>query len=295
MALDRETQAASHPVDAPPKRKPFAWQPLTRRGVALFAQAPFVRLFMVQLLVALICTATVIWFLQQAWFPVVREAIDHLPADGTLQSGVLSWSGDPSQLLAEGPFLAFALDRHHRGGARSPAHVAVELGERDLKVFSLFGFYTVPYSKTWTTPFNRQDLLPWWGAWEPAILGIVALAVLVGLLLCWQVLATLYTIPVWLVAFFANRELSLSQSWRLAGAALMPGALFLTSLLLLYGLGVIDLIHLVVAAAIHLVIGWIYVFASPFSLPAVAPDAPGNPFTQGSAQGNPSAPTTTPP
>jgi hypothetical protein len=262
--------------------------------VASFAYSSSGRLFIVQLLVALLSTATVIWFLQQAWFPVVRQAIDHLPADGIMQSGMLRWSGDPSRLLAEGPFLAFALDLHHQGEARSPAHVSIELGELDLKIFSLFGFYTVRYSKSWTAPFNRQDLLPWWGAWEPIILGIVALAMPISLLLCWQILATLYTIPAWLVAFFVNRKLSLYGSWRLAGAALMPGALFLTSILLLYGLGVIDLIHLVVAAALHLVIGWIYVFASPFSLPPVAQDAAGNPFRQDAAKDSPQASTTTP-
>ena len=83
----------------------------------------------------------------------------------------------------------------------------------------------------------------------------------------WAFLATLYFLPVWLIAFFANRHLSLRGSWRLAGAALMPGSFFLTTALLFYGLGVIDLVRVVVAAALHLIIGWVYLFASSLKLP----------------------------
>lgn len=283
-------------MDAPPiERKPFAWQPLTRRGVVALARSSWGRLFVVQLMVALLTTATVIWFLQQAWFPIVRHAIDHLPAEGAIQFGVLDWHGEPSQLLAEGPFLAFAVDLQHRGEARSPAHLSVEFGSRETRIFSLFGFYTVPYSKTWSMPFNRPELLPWWGAWEPAILGIVALAVPTTLILCWLVLATLYTLPAWLVAFFADRDLGLGECWRLAGAALMPGALFLTAVLLFYGLGVLDLLHLVLAAALHFVIGWVYLFASPFSAPLSTQEARKNPFTPGVSSTSDPARTTAPP
>jgi hypothetical protein len=95
----------------------------------------------------------------------------------------------------------------------------------------------------------------------------VALAVLGGLLLVWAVLAWTYCLPVWLVGFFANRELSLRGSGRLAGAALMPGALFLIAAILLYGLGALDLVHLLAAAAAHIVIGWIYLVAGPLAAP----------------------------
>jgi hypothetical protein len=115
--------------------------------------------------------------------------------------------------------------------------------------------------------FNRTKLGPWWGAWAPAILAIAAGLVAAGSMLSWACLATVHFLPVWLVGFFANRDLSLRGSWCLAGAALMPGALLLCAAIFLYGWGALDLVRLAVAAAVHVVMGWVYLFASPFWLP----------------------------
>jgi hypothetical protein len=95
----------------------------------------------------------------------------------------------------------------------------------------------------------------------------------------WACLATVYALPAWLVGFFADRDLTLRGSWRLAGAALMPGALFLSAAIGLYGWGALDLVRLAVAAAVHLVMGWIYLFVSPLCLPRhPAVTAVANPF-----------------
>ena len=127
--------------------------------------------------------------------------------------------------------------------------------------------------------FNRTELGPWWGAWAPAILAMVAGLVVAGLMVSWACLATVYFLPAWLVGFFANRDLSLRGSWRLAGAALMPGALFMCAAIFLYGWGALDLVRLAVAAAVHWVMGWVYLFASPFCLPRhPAAAAKANPF-----------------
>jgi hypothetical protein len=57
----------------------------------------------------------------------------------------------------------------------------------------------------------------------------------------------------------------------------MPGALLMTAAILAYGLGALDLIQLAVAAAGHIVLGWLYLLANLLSLPAV-PTTPTNPF-----------------
>jgi len=72
---------------------------------------------------------------------------------------------------------------------------------------------------------DRLEMEPWWGAREPVVLALAALTVVVGLFVTWSFLATIYVGPVWLISFFANRDLKLAECWRLAGAALMPGAL----------------------------------------------------------------------
>jgi hypothetical protein len=254
-------------MDESVNKPPFAWQPLTPRGVAAFARASSARLQLVQFLVALVAAGAVVWFLHTAWFPTVSTAIGQLPTTGGIRHGRLDWNGDTSQLLAENHFLALAVDLQHSGTVHSPAHVEIEFGERDFKIFSLLGFVEGAYPRQSSIAFNRSDLGPWWGAWAPALLAIAAGLVISGLMISWALLATVYCGAAWLVGFFANRELSVSGSWRLAGAALMPGALFLTAAIVLYGLGDLDLVRLAAAAGGHFVIGWIYLVVSPLWLP----------------------------
>jgi hypothetical protein len=277
-AQPKPTQPA--PAAATPKR-PFAWQPLTPKGIGTFASATFGRVLVVQFLFALLAAGMVIWFLNRDWFPVITEAIKQMPENGEIRSGQLSWNGDSPTLLSENRFFALTVDQKHEGQARSPAHVAVELGERDVKIYSLLGYLERRYPAAWWLGLNRTEATPWWGAWAPPILGIVALVVIMSLMLCWAILATLYAGPAWLVGFFANRDLSLAASWRLCGAALMPGCVFLTTAIFVYGLGLLDLVQLGVAVAAHLVVGWVYIWLSIRKV-ALHPDvatAKGNPFT----------------
>jgi hypothetical protein len=245
----------------------FAWQPLTPRGVAAFAHASVGRVLTVELLVALLAAGVVVWFLHDAWFPTIGQAIRELPSTGEIRAGRLEWPAESPVTLAEGRFLALTVDLNHEGKARSPAHIQVEFGQADYKVFSLLGFIGGAYPQGRVIPFNRVDLVPWWGAWVPALLGIAAMLTVVWLMLTWAVLATVYALPVWLLGFFANRDLSLRGSWCLAGAALMPGALLLSTAIFLYGTSAYGLVELAVAGAAHLVLGWLYLIGGTLRLP----------------------------
>jgi hypothetical protein len=244
-----------------------AWQPLTIRGVAAFSRASLGRLLLVQFIVAILAAASVVWALQWAWYPTIGEAIRQLPVQGELRSGKLDWPDRTPKRLAEGRCLALVVDLDHSGQARSPAQVQVEFGRTDIMASSVLGYMQRPYPRDWTVAFNRTKLGPWWGAWAPAILGIVAVLTIGTLLLLWAVLAAVYALPAWLVGFFANRELSLFGSWRLASAALMPGALFFTAAIVLYGWGALDLVRLAGIAVLHFLIGWVYLVLSPWRVP----------------------------
>jgi hypothetical protein len=95
------------------------------------------------------------------------------------------------------------------------------------------------------------------------------------------VLATLYCPVTWLISYFRDRDASLAGSWKLSGAALMPGALLLTLGIFLYGADALDLIRLAVIAALHVVAGWIYLAVSPMGLLRLSETLPAsrNPFT----------------
>ncbi|MDB6125370.1 MAG: hypothetical protein JWQ71_4363 [Pedosphaera sp.] len=249
---------------------PTAWEPLTPRGVATFARATLGRLWLVQLLVAILAGASVVWFLHHAWFPVVREAIQQLPAEGEIRNQQLqSPAGLPMQ-LAENRFLGIAIDLEHGGQISRESQLQVEFGLEDVRIFGLLGYTAIKYKPGWKVAFNRKDLEPWWGAWEPAILVGAGLATIVGLLVSWTLLATLYFVPVRVVGFFQNRDLKLWQSWKLAGAALMPGALFLTFAIVGYSLSWVDLIRLSVLFGIHFLVGLVYLWISPMFLPRIA-------------------------
>lgn len=252
---------------AEPESSSGAWEPLTPRGVAAFARATSARLLIVQFIVALLVAATVVWFLSDAWFPIVRQAITHLPEAGEIRAGRLDWRGDSPRLLAEGRFLAFSVDLAQAGEIRSPAHVQVELGREAFYVHSLLGYLEVKYPMSWRVACNREELAPWWGAWQPPLLGLGALGVVAGLVMLWWGLATVYVFPVWVLGFFADRDLNPRACWRLAGAALMPGGLVMAAGILCYDFGLVDLVGLGFILAGQFVLGWIYLFIGPLFLP----------------------------
>lgn len=258
----------------------FAWEPVTPRGVAAFARASFERLFVVQCLFALLATAAVVWVLSSGFFPTVAAAVDALPDTGDVTRGQLTWTNNSPTMLAEGHFLALSVDLKHSGQLRSPAHFQMEFGSNSLWILSFFGMTEVIYPIDKSFYFSRPGVQPAWGAWAPEILGLVALGTFFGLLLAWMLLATIYFLPVWLVSFFANRDLNFRQSWKLSGAALMPGALIMTLGIVIYGAGAFDLVQLCFAAAMHLLIGWIYLVISPLFLKRAVPgEEKGNPFS----------------
>ena len=267
-------------MDQPVKKRGFAWQPLTPSGMAAFARASLGRLLLVQLVVALFAGVTVAWVLHHAWFPVIAQGLHQLPDEGEIRAGRLQGEFNAPECLSENRFLALAVDRKHEGQARSPAHVAFEFGETDVKVLSLLGYSGAGYPAKWRIAFNRSELEPWWGAWSPALLAATVALVVIVLMSCWAILASLYFLPAYLVAFFGNRDSDLAGAWRLAAIALMPSALFLTAGIWFYGLAIIDLIGLFVSVAIHFVLGWVALLLAISRLPRhpEAVSAKANPF-----------------
>jgi len=257
----------------------FAWEPLTPRGVAAFAHARFGHLLLVQIIIALLAAANAAWFLDDNVFPVIKTAIQNLPAAGEIRSAKLDWRGDSSKLLAEGRFLAFDVDLEHSGKINSTADLQIEFGQETIWSSALVGYEEFPYPPGERLPFNRTELEPLWGAWRAEILFIFAAMAAIGLLASWWILATLYFLPVWLFGFFVNRDLNFRRSWKLSGAALLPGALLMAAGILLYDFDAVDLVQFGFIFGAHFVLGWIYLFVSLLFVPGIPAVLPkGNPF-----------------
>ncbi len=250
--------------------------------MAAFAPATFGRVFLVQSVIALLTAAAAVWFISTAWFPTIRAAIQQLPEQGVIRHGLLILPRSSPEPLAVGrPFLAVVVNLN-KGTANYGADLSVEFHWNYVQFCSLLGYLTLRYPKE-EVQFNRPELVSWWGAWEPMLQGIMAVAVTLGLMAIWAALATLYFIAVRIGAYLADRELGWGGSWRLAGVALMPGALLMTGAIWLYGLTVLDLIHLLVLAGVHLPLGWLYLVLAVRARPkvAIAVPAAANPFAAG--------------
>ncbi len=257
----------------------FAWEPFTPRGVAAFAHASFGRLLFVQIIIALLAATSVVWFLDDSVFPVIKSAIQNLPAAGEIRSAKLDWRGDSPKLLAEGRFLALDVDLNHSGKINSTADVQIEFGQETIRSSALLGYVEFPYPTGRIFSFNRTELEPLWGAWMSTILFVAAMATAVGLLASWWLLATVYFLPVWVLGFFVNRDLNFRRSWKLSGAALMPGALLMAAGILLYDFRAVDLVQFGFIFAAHFALGWIYLFVSLLFVPGIPAALPkGNPF-----------------
>jgi hypothetical protein len=263
------------------EKSTFAWEPFTPRGVAAFAHARFGRLLLVQFIVALIAAASVVWFLDDSVFPVVKTAIQNLPDAGEIRSAKLDWRGDSPKLLAERRFLALDVDLNHSGKINSTADLQIEFGKESVRASSSlgYGYMEIPYPPAQIILFNRPELEPLWGAWTSVILFIAAIVTTIGLLASWWLLATIYFLPVWLLGFFVNRDLNFRRSWKLSGAALLPGALLMAAGILLYDFGEVTLVQLGFIFCAHFVLGWIYLFVSLLFVPGIPAALPkGNPF-----------------
>ncbi len=263
---------------------PTAWQPVTPQGVAAFAHAPWRRLLLVQLVVALLVGVATAWFIQLSYYPTLTSAIENLPIKGEIRAGRLAWNNASPAVLATGKFLALTVDMDHAGQKRSVADVQFEFGRTNVFIHSLLGYAVVDYPRDWVFATNRTALEPLWGAWRPPILALTVLGVVVWLMASWYLLATLYATPVYLLGFYLNRDLDWRQSWRFCGAALLPGALLMLVAISFYSLGVMDLVQLGFVFAAHLVLGWAYLLVAIFFVRRVGETiAPKNPFKSSSA------------
>jgi len=99
-----------------------------------------------------------------------------------------------------------------------------------------------------------------------------------GLFASWLALATVYFPVAWVLAYFKDRRLTARGAWKLAAASLLPGALLVCAGIVLYGLGIADLLRLLVLWLAHFAVGWVYLVMAPLRLPRVTAKPTANPF-----------------
>lgn len=260
----------SAPLEAPLE----AWQPLTFGGVAAFAAAPGGRLLAVAALVALLVSAAVWRLAVTVWSPTISMAIARLPAEGAIDNGHLVWPAGQAMSLADGSFVSISVTPP---GAPPPKHTAdlqFDFRSTSLIASSLLGYIEIPYPRGYVLALNRTELDPLWGAWRPHALATVAGATFVILLALWAIIATFLAVPLRAYALLLGRRPGLGGCWKLAFAALLPGALIMCAALFGYGLRRLSLGELMLIHGLHLLVNTAYLLISPLSIPECPPPSP---------------------
>jgi hypothetical protein len=271
------------PTSAPaePQSPPAAWQPFTPLGIASFAKTTFGRLLTLLAFVALLTAGTVVWFLKTAWFPTIRAAIHELPNEGQISHQELKTPRATTDPLAEHRFLGFVVLVSQTDSADLSSHIAVKFRKSTFELCSIFGCARFRYPPDWNVEFSRVALEARWGAWEPVVTAIAAIATFFGLLLLWIVLGFVYSFTPWLIALIKKRDLTWAGSWRMCCAALMPGALLFVLGIWIYGLGMLHVLQFLIVAVAQFVAGWVCIGFGLGVLPPRPPRKPrkANPFT----------------
>jgi hypothetical protein len=246
---------------------PSSWQPLTTKGVASFASKPWWRLFRVQMMMAGLVTASLVWFLARCWWPVVDDWSAQLPEGVRIRNGELHWQGGAPYLVAEGAFLSVGVDIRPRGSLGGTSDVQLQFRRNTFRIESFLGYLAVPYPRGWIIALGRTEVMAWWGARQKPLLVVVALSALAGQWFLWSLLGVVYAYPIGMFVFYTDRDADWQACWKLGTAVSLPGALLLSVAIALYGLDRLSLIGLLIAGALQLPLSWIYLLLTPFLLP----------------------------
>lgn len=280
MSAEAEKPFPAPAEPPPPAPARVAWQPFTFGGVAAFGQAPWRRLFLAQLLIALLCAASAVWFLGHCYAPVIADEIQKLPEGAGLTNGQLA--GIPV-VQSETKFLSIAIAAPEGAELDQSADLQIVLRRDHIAVSTILssalGSLEFGYNNQFALDFSRSHLEPLWGAWKPVVLVLAGLAVAVCLLPLWAMLAWVYAPAAKLIAWFCDRRLTWPGAWRLACAALLPGAILLALGLVLYGLQMADVFGLGYFGTVHFLVGWVYLLAAPVFAPRLSSTSSSrNPF-----------------
>ncbi len=268
-----------------------AWQPFTGAGLGAFARTNGTRLLLFHFAASILTAVAVMWSLQLAWVPVVREAIERLPdSEAEIRRGRLTWPGDPERLLAERPELALAVDAGEGPGLGQSADLQVELHPDSTHLRGILGHLKVPYPMGLELPLDRTRALAAWGAWRPPFLALAGGGTLLVTILGGWALATLHAPALAFMGWISRRDLGFVGAWKLGLASLFPAGLVFDAGLLLYASHWIRLPALVGFFPICLLIVWVAMLRGMACLPAL-PKEPSttkpNPFGEDSRSDDP--------
>ncbi len=229
-----------------------------------------------QLLFAILTSASIVWFVAHAYGPVISQTIAQLPETAAIEGGALT--GIEAPIVVETKFLSVQINPSDDAEFSEIADFQIEcqktIGRACSVLRSLLGCVEFDYPRDHKISLARSHLEPWWGARQPLIWALTFVVGVVYMFISWGALAIVWTFVAKIVTWFLDRRLSWFGTWKVCSIALMPGALLLALAVRLYHWQVIDLFGLSFFYFGHLALGLVYVIGAPFKCPKlVAEDA----------------------
>lgn len=210
------------------RRSRGAWQPFTGNGVSRFADASVSRALGFLGGFALTTALVLGWALHTTWWPVMDQAVREFPEDGpALVRGRFQWPETTPRLLADSPHLGVAVRPDDSEPLGRTADLQLELLPGTLRLAGIAGFVDLPWPATATLPLGRLQAQAAWEAWRRPVFTALILTAAAAMTVVWSLLALVLTLPLRLVAFVLQKQITLGGCWRLSAAASMSGSLVL--------------------------------------------------------------------
>jgi hypothetical protein len=268
------------------RRSRGAWQPFTGNGVSRFADASFGRALGFLGGFALSTALVLGWALYTSWWPVLDQAVREFPEDGpALVRGRFHWPETAPRLLADSPHLGVAVRPDDSEPPGRTADLQLELLPGALRLAGIAGFVDLPWPATDTVPLGRLQARAAWEAWRRPVFASVIIAAAAAMTVVWSLLALALVLPLRLVAFVLQKQISLGGCWRLSAAASMSGSLVLNLGIGGYLMRWLPWPALAAVVVIHLLVSALFLSWGLVSRPKKSRIAsPPNPFHVDNAQ-----------
>lgn len=257
------------------------WLPFTGRGIAAFGEASPGRLLIFQVLFSALVSLALVWGVRHIVFPVVENALAHLPeASAGIQGSRLRWPDRDAAVLASSPQLAVSVNPDSSPELGLNGDVQIELRDSEMAVRGVLGFYATSYPPGVDLPLDRIAAGAEWGAWRAPMLALLGMATFLFQLSLFWIVPLIYSVPAWVLGWILHRSIRLSTAYRVAAASLWPAALLPAAAIPLYTLLWIRIPGLALMSLAQFPVGWmglIWGIASLPTRPAENSGAP-NPF-----------------
>jgi hypothetical protein len=130
-------------------------------------------------------------------------------------------------LLADSPHLGVAVRPSNLDLLGRTADLQLELLPETLRLAGIAGFVDLPWPATTTLPLGRLQAQAAWDAWKRPVLAALIVTAGTAMMLIWSLLALTLALPLRIVAFLLQKQITLGGCWRLSAAASMSGSLVL--------------------------------------------------------------------